>query len=103
MATRTLRRRSPIPGPPSQPSTVAVTVFALVGRLAALLLAAVLLCPLVLDQLVEPAHLALAGLQAHPMQFARVAVDLLARPGQGRAQAFPAFLDLAPAALQDAH
>ena len=55
------------------------------------------------DQLVEPAHLALAGVEAELVQLAGVAVDLLAGPGQRGAQALPALLDGAPAALQDAH
>jgi len=45
---------------------------------------AALLGLFVRDQLVEPTHLPLAGLQAEPVQFAGVAVDLFLGPGHGR-------------------
>jgi hypothetical protein len=55
------------------------------------------------DQLVEPAHLPLAGLQPQPVQLAGVAIDLLLGPGQRRPQALAALFDAAAAALEDAH
>ena len=59
--------------------------------------------PLLLDQLVEPPHLALAGVEAELVQLAGVAVDLLARAGQHGPQALPPLLHRPPTALEDAH
>src|SRR3954469_12588104 len=58
---------------------------------------------LLLDQLVEPPHLALARVQPELVEFTGVAVDLLAGPRQDGPQALPPFLDGPPPALEDAH
>lgn len=60
-------------------------------------------CPFRGDELVEPLDLALAGLEPELMQLAGVAVEGTAGPRHRLAQAFPAFLDLAAPAFQDAH
>ena len=57
---------------------------------------------LALDQLVEPADLALDGLEPVPLQLEGVAVDPLAGAGQRRAEAVEALLEPRPAALEDA-
>src|ERR1700754_2928634 len=62
-----------------------------------------LLCPLGGDQLVEPAHFALARVEAELVQLPGVAVDLRACLGQRRPQPFAALLDGAPASLEDPH
>jgi hypothetical protein len=45
------------------------------------------------DQFIEPAHLALAGFQTHPVQLDGVAVDLVSGPRQRGAQPLSTFLD----------
>src|SRR4051794_436714 len=55
------------------------------------------------DQFVQPADLALGGLQPDAVQLARVVVDLLAGARQRRPQALPALLHAATPALEDAH
>ena len=58
--------------------------------------------PLVVDQLGEPAHLALDGLQAVPLQLEGVAVEPLAGARERGAEAVDALLEPRPAALEDA-
>src|SRR6476661_10882226 len=59
--------------------------------------------PLGCDQIVEPLHFALAGLQPQLVQLAGVAVKRTAGPRDGFTQTLPALLHLAAAALQDPH
>src|SRR3954447_19360212 len=56
---------------------------------------------LAVDQLGQPADLAVHRLQAVLLELERVAVEALAGAGQRRAQPFTLLLDGAPAALQD--
>src|SRR3954469_10469567 len=67
------------------------------------LLGTTLSYPLGRDQIVEPLHFALAGLQPQLVQLAGVAVKRTAGPRDGFTQTFPAFLHLAAAALQNPH
>src|SRR5664279_5184209 len=55
------------------------------------------------DQLVEPAHLAVGGLEAELVQFGGVGVEAFGGAGDGRSQALPALLDPATATLEDPH
>src|SRR3979411_186242 len=64
---------------------------------------AVLLSPLGGDQLVEPAHLPLARVQAELMQLPGVAVDLCARLRQRGPEPLATLLARTPAALEDPH
>ena len=55
------------------------------------------------DQLVEPAHFTLAGLQTELVQLPAVAVERPARAPDGFPEPFSALLDLTSPALQDSH
>ena len=55
------------------------------------------------DQLVEPPHLPLAGVEAELVELAGVVVDLLAGADEGGPQSLAPLLDGPPAALEDAH
>src|SRR5689334_4541351 len=71
--------------------------------LAGGLLGATLSYPFGRDQIVEPFHFALAGLQPQLMQLAGVAIKRTAGPRDCFAQTLATFLDLTAAALEDAH
>src|SRR5664279_3968073 len=58
---------------------------------------------LLIDQLVEPAHLALRGFEPELVELGGVPIQPFGGPGDGRAQSFPPFLDPPSAALEDAH
>ena len=53
------------------------------------------------DELLQPADLALTGVEAVTLQFERVRVQALGGPGQHVAQAFAALLDPPAAALNE--
>src|SRR5439155_12405326 len=54
------------------------------------------------DELLQPPNLALAGVEAVALQFQRVRVEAFGGPGEDLAQSFPALLDPAPPAFEDA-
>src|SRR5262245_33120104 len=109
MATRTLRLFSPMPVLPSVPRPLPSRGFAkcrsalTCRRLLDAVLSFSLLFLFFRDQLVEPADLPLAVLQAESMQFAGVAVDLLTRPRHRGTKSFSSFLHPAPATFEDPH
>src|SRR5699024_2644586 len=55
------------------------------------------------DDLVEPAHFALAGFEAQLMELTGVAVDVTGSAADGIAKALAALLHLPPPTLEDAH
>jgi hypothetical protein len=60
-------------------------------------------CLLLLDELVEPAHLPLGAVEAELVKLAGVPVDLLAGAGQYCAEALAPLLDGPSAPLEDPH
>src|SRR6266542_6730234 len=64
---------------------------------------ALVVAPLRRDQLIQPPHLALHGLQAVSLQFERVAVEPLPGAGERGTYPFQALLQPAAPALEDAH
>src|SRR5215213_5796886 len=104
---RSYRHRQSLPAPRCSQSWRRSSSRSTLGNLMLLLagglLGATLSYPLGRDQIVEPFHFALAGLQPQLVQLAGVAIKRTAGPCDRFAQTFSAFLDLTTAALEDPH